>query len=813
MQASAAGHSRSTTVRALLAVSAVLGLTSAFNVYAQVLEEIIVTAQKREQSIQDVGISVSAIEGAAAKSLGMQTTTDITAHMPGVQMFDSVGGPGMNVSIAIRGVGLNDFQDGTEAPSVVYVDEFYILPLAGASVAMYDLDRVEALRGPQGTLFGRNATGGLIHFITNKPDLEKRSGYAEVTLGEHEQINFEGAANLPIMDNLATRVSVVTLNNDGWQDNVLDVEPDGGEVDWWAARNQWLWQMTPDVELLAKVEYSRAKGSTGYYQNQPSYPDPDNNGESTALPSNLVSPFAPTCPGCDFFGFREDQVGAGSSHDDKVAADLPHGLDGNEVWNVTGRLKWDLGFAELTSITGFLNLAKDNYEDCYNGVSNACVADYNYDQEEITQELRLAGESDVMRWTTGVYYLHQDAESKTFVGLDYDGDLGFTGIPGVPFVVDSQFKSEVDAWALFGQLEYDLTPEWTVIGGLRYSEDDKTMNQVVTQYIADPANLVLPGGNLRSEYFQNFPGLPIFGGLNFTRDGAPIPMDLDFDLAPETLALPAGDLVDQDFSNVNAKAEVDWHPNDDLLVYLSFSRGTKSGGYNNGVIGGLEVGLTNADVPFDEEVLHAWEIGFKSTFWDGLARLNSSAFYYDYSDYQAFQFVGFAAITDNNDATSYGAEIELFLTPTEGLDLAFGMSLLDTEVEDVGSFDPLTGTTYFQDREMGLAPDFTFNGIARYEWPVLNGVAAIQGDFSYVDDRFTDVQNRSLQELDSYIIGNARASWRTEDDHWEVAVFVKNIGDAHPASFIFDLTTTFGMAQVNQTQLPRWFGGTLSYRF
>lgn len=138
---------------------------------------------------------------------------------------------------------------------------------------------------------------------------------------------------------------------------------------------------------------------------------------------------------------------------------------------------------------------------------------------------------------------------------------------------------------------------------------------------------------------------------------------------------------------------------------------------------------------------------------------------------------------------------------------------MHTNVEDVTGYNPLTGTNVVQDREMGLAPDFTFNGIARYEWPALNGFAALQGDFSYVDDRFTDVQNRSLQELDSYVLGNARASWRTGDDHWEVSVFVKNIGDVHPASFIFDLTTTFGMAQVNVTQLPRWFGGTLSYRF
>ena len=163
---------RANALRDVLTIVAIIGVGFGDDTAAEVLEEVVVTAQRREQNLQDVGISVTALAGSAVRALGMRTTSDLTAHMPNVQMFDAVGGPGMNVSLAIRGVGLNDFQDGTESPSVVYVDEFYVLPLAAGSVAMYDLERVEALRGPQGTLFGRNATGGLIHFITRKPDLD-----------------------------------------------------------------------------------------------------------------------------------------------------------------------------------------------------------------------------------------------------------------------------------------------------------------------------------------------------------------------------------------------------------------------------------------------------------------------------------------------------------------------------------------------------------------------------------------------------------------------------------------------------------------
>ena len=269
----------------------------------------------------------------------------------------------------------------------------------------------------------------------------------------------------------------------------------------------------------------------------------------------------------------------------------------------------------------------------------------------------------------------------------------------------------------------------------------------------------------------------------------------------------------ESFSNANAKLELDWRPADELLVYGSLSRGTKSGGYNNGFIGGLEVGSSNAAVPFRPEKLHALEVGVKSTFWDRRARLNLSTFYYDYKDYQAFKFVGFAAITGNSDANAYGGELELAVNPVTGLDIMVGTSLLHTRVKDLASLNPWTGETVIRDRQMGLAPHATVNGIARYEWPAFGGHLALQGDFNYVGDRFTDVQNKPVQLLRSYTVGNVRASYLSADDQWEVSAFCKNVTDKHPAAFIFDLTTTVGMNQVNVTQVPRWFGVTVTFHY
>ena len=293
----------------------------------------------------------------------------------------------------------------------------------------------------------------------------------------------------------------------------LNVQPNGGASDWWAARNQWLWALTPEVELLAKVEYSRAKGATGYYQNQPSYPDAAENGDSKVLPPDMVNPFFPTCAGCDFLGFREDQVGAGTAFDDRVVADLPHGLEANEVLNATTRLKFDLGAAELTSITGFLSVDKHNYEDCYNGVVNVCVADYNYAQDEFTQELRLSGDADRLQWTTGLYYLRQGADNKQWVALDYAGALGFTGIPGVPYVVDSQWQSKTKAWAGFGQMEYAFSAQWSVITGLL--SRDKRPSRKLKNYIADGQSRA-PGGSCVPRTF--LPNLPFrFSAASISR--------------------------------------------------------------------------------------------------------------------------------------------------------------------------------------------------------------------------------------------------------------------------------------------------------
>ena len=270
---------------------------------------------------------------------------------------------------------------------------------------------------------------------------------------------------------------------------------------------------------------------------------------------------------------------------------------------------------------------------------------------------------------------------------------------------------------------------------------------------------------------------------------------------------PAGGLTEQDWDNFAGKLEVDWRPNDDLLLYASFSRGHKAGGFNNGFVNGVDVGATNASVPYDEEIIHAYELGFKSEFFDGQARLNGAAFYYDYEDYQAFSFVGLGNSIVNADGNLYGGELEFVTNPVEGLEILLGAAYLESELENVLNAG---GATF--DGEFGLAPEFSANGIIRYEWPVFSGMMSAQTDFSYVGERFSSALNSPAYALDSYTVLNARASYTTEDERVNLSIFVKNLNDSREAVYKSELAAFGGLAtQIYQP--PRQVGASLTLRY
>ncbi len=718
----------------LLLAAAMVSITDgALKAHAEAaLEEVVVTAQKREQNLQDVGISITALSGDAMRSFGYTNSTEIVAQTPGVQNF-STQGSGAAASMYIRGVGLNDFGDAHESPVVAYADEFYLLPQTALDFGLFDLDRVEILRGPQGTLFGRNSTGGLVHYITNKPT-DEFEAYIDMTYSRFDEIRVEGVVSGPLSSGLSGRVSVLSHQADGYIKNRNPAFDDGSDIDTKAVRAQLQYE-TDSLKVVGKLNY-------GERDVIPLYTDH----ETISADSNGLFFVDPTA--VDLNGFNERQLGVEGPSE--VFTSDPQRLE-SESSHTLLRIEKDFGDISFISITGYLDLERDNIEDCDGSALRTCTSAFPFETEEWTQELRLEGGSDPFRWTTGLFYLSQDAEARP------QATFRIAALAPVPITLDAPWELETQSWSVFAQGEYDLAEDWTVIGGVRFTSDSKEFEEEF-RTIGDFANPEVD---------------------NFTRANV-------------------GDLTERDDDLVSAKVELDWTPTEDLLIYAAISRGTKAGGFNNGFFS-----IPTVDgVQYKDETLMAYELGFKSTFYSNRVRLNGAVFYYDYSDFQTFNWTGLGGAISSSDASSYGAELELTLAPTERLDLSLGLALLDSEVEDVDN------GTITRDVEMAFAPAFDITGLARYTWPLADADLSAQFDFNYTDERYNNNFNDPASQLDTNYTANTRLTYKTYQ--WEVSVFVKNLTDQTNAikTFVFP----FGYRQAVYAP-PRRVGVSFRYHW
>ena len=739
-----------------------------------------VTANRREQQLQEVGISVTALDGETLDELAVVTTTDMTQQIPNVYLQDFLGGAGISVNAAIRGVGLNDFNPGTEPSSVIYVDEFYVAPLLAGSMLAHDLERIEVLRGPQGTLFGRNTTGGAIQFVSRDPTLET-GGYVTLSAGEHSLVRLDGAANLRLSDRAAVRLSFMSETSDPWARNVGS-GPDGYERDLGSVRGQLRYDITDTLSSVTKVSYGEADGLFSMRQGDLAESFDGNGFLVAGGPGPFLSPAA----NADF------TLGETNRPDD---------LDSQSLL-IVQRFEWVFGGVTLTSITGHLDLDQSHVQDCDGTPLDTCHVEFPYDAEETTQELRLVGRAGRSQWTAGAFYMTQDSTSRQTAALDVDGAFG-GGVPGFgfggPFVFDVDWEEEKTAWALFGQWEYDLTDELLLIAGMRYSKDRKTFDFLKRDFVAVPGSITDRGLDPQNL----FPGVFIEGigaNVNFTANGPPLPIDTNFDLIPDTLLPPAGDLTRYRDDLVNGKLGINWQPTDDLLVYASWTRGTKAGGFNNGFVSPL----TNAEIPFGAETIHAAEVGFKSILLGRRLQISGAVFHYDFDDYQAVAFEGLGTRTVNRDASVTGADLELISNFRPGWEARLGLGLLDTTVQDIDN-----GTSIF-DAEMGLAPSTNVNGVLRWAHPIGERLLILQADGYRVDDQFQDVLNDPGVAIPSHFMANLRATLVGGDGRWEVTGWVRNVTDEVVPNFRYNLD--FGSI-ISTYKPPRWVGMGVTYRF
>ena len=784
---------------------------------ANVLERIEVTAQKRTQSVQEVGIAITAVSGEQMEQLGWDGAEDVVTQTPGVTLVQPNGPSSFYINI--RGVAQNDFSgDNQESPVAVYVDDVYVASPSGAGFQLFDFERVEVLRGPQGTLFGRNATGGLVHYITKRPSFDPE-GYIKTTIGDFNQFDVEGAVSGGLSEKVAARLSFAKYGHDGFIENRNQTVGDLNDNDTWAVRGQLLFDISDDTELLLNVRAGKLNNTNAPFEHSVARANAQGLGELITDPNVL-----------DLTGGDVETGNIYTSHQDYGYRDPDGGKIHSGEYNTPGHiqvetkgytatLKTDIADMEFVSITDFNTLKRDYLEDSDASPRNFFSFALKSDNEQFSQEFRLSGQSDDLRWTTGAYYMKYDGDmfiggaAGGFAQAAFGALLGQLGVapadvPSVfpdTFGFNSPFSFETKSTAVYAQFEYDLAEDLVLTTGLRWSKEEKETEFI--QYFSDFDSPV--SSTVVTEDFLGIGPYWRYSNGSYSNIGA-------YTFEGGAIPLLEGDAETEiSDSFVTAKLGLNWHVSKDTMLYVSYNRGVKAGGFNAPLDATLYSygGLTPDKMNFDKEVLNAYEVGFKTEIYDGKARLNGSTYYYDYKDYQAFSLESLTTYVFNTDAQNYGADIELQMTPMEGLDVLLGAAYINTNVED--AYKTPSGESL--DREMIVTPELSLNGMLRYEWPLSNdgGSFAAQYDFNYMSDHFFQLKNAPIGEEDGYILSNVRVTYYSQERDWSISAFVNNVTDEEYRTMVFDLSGHpsaggFGAAE-NYYGKGRWWG--LSFRY
>ena len=767
------------THKRLLALTVAMALSTPAAFAAEnVWESIEVTAQKRNENISDVGIAITAFSGEQLEALGLESSTELIAFTPGVSLAGDIGG--QRAIFNIRGVVQNDYADLAEAPVAVYVDGGYLASTQAQTFGLFDVARIEILKGPQGTLFGRNATGGLVNTITAKPTADTE-GYAEFTAARFEQYRFEGAISGEITDGIYGRFSGFTNQQGEILENIYEdgAAPDtrlgsvgGGEDgyndDTKAFRAQLLFDIGEEGSLLLSGNWSDTTKSEGPYQvvNTTEIKDADGNvidviyaaddplGCDTIQAGVCVDgnfngdPFRPV-QGGDFNG-NFDPDGSGNKVNKDFAFD-----DQNKIKSKGLAATLDYAFEsfDFFAMSDFKEFKRTVGLDSDQTASPELIFQSNSTIEQFSQEFRFSGESADLKWVGGLYYL----------SIDTDYSQGLAGSPTTFFLGGEENNTlvslETESYSVFGQIDYSLTDDLVLVGGLRYTREDKDFV-----------------GNV----YQN----------ENTNDRV-----IEIDTTTTSLET----LVDSNDQNLwSAKLQLEYSVGNSLY-YAGINRGVKAGSFNAPLQGGFSL--------YEPEELTAYEAGLKHSFMQGSGVFNANVFYYDYSDYQSFSWVNNAGVVSNEEASFSGVELEVFLTPTDSLDVMVNFSYTDAVVEDLE-----VASGYFADTTPPFTPEYQASAMLRYNWDAFDGNMAAQLSANYQSETFHNARNFTAHEIDSYATADTRLTWVDAEDKWLIAAYVDNLFDSDHELIGFDVTGFYGTSQISYAK-PRTYGVTVRRNF
>ena len=756
-------------------------------------EAIVVTgSRRREEKVQDIPLAISVVNAAALERRGDFTLAQIQQQVPSLQVFSF--NP-RNTNINIRGLGSNVAltNDGLENGVGFYIDNVYYGRVGTSQFDLVDLESVEILRGPQGTLFGKNTTSGVVNITSRKPSFEPEfNGWADVGNKGYYQLRASASGGL-IADKLAVRLSGAISQNNGFTFNKTQ---NSRAQDYYNAsiRGQLLFTPTPDISLRVIGDYSRQKQHNVlnlFVANTATYTDgkpiPGSFSIRTARFAGYTQP--------SFNAF--DRIGEADSHYQANMAG----------YGVSSQLDWDLGGAELTGITAYRwwdwDPANDGDSTSLPVIVKAQQANR---QRQFSQELRIASKgSRTIDYVVGAYYFWQTVKGYGATGYGSAAPTWF--IPAVPaavanaalngFEVNSRSEPRTKTIAAFGQTDWHITPTVTLTTGLRFTHEEKT--GTFEQYVASAPDI------------SAFPA-PAQTAIQTIRN--------NFN---RVVPLTTTRLTDDSLSGL---ASLSWKVTPDVLVYGTYSRGNKSGGLNL-----TQLPITITDPSVRPEKVDSFEIGVKSQFLDRRATLNLAGFWTDISDYQT-------AITDTDPVVvgvtrqyianipkvrSKGVEgdfrfaasdrfaVNASASYTEATYVTYTNAPLAPEINPVRAGLPNLVAADLSGQQLPGVPKFAYTLGADGNLPVVQGISAYSHiDWSYRSSFNTSSSNSALGQIEGYGLINARLGVRAESGLWDLAIWAKNLLDKDYYLSLSPAATGVVTGQVGE---PRTFGATLRTRF
>jgi len=747
----------------IVALSAAVTLTST-TVFAQqdtpsaeqagTLEEIIVMARRRTENLQETPLSITALSSAAIEARGIEKVSQVTEVAPNV-VFEPTApltGSSNNGSIYIRGIGTTEFSLGSDPGVGLYVDDVYLARTSGNVMDIVDTEAIEIVRGPQGTLFGRNSVGGAVIIRSKRPE-EEFSGRVRGQLGTDSLWSIDAMLNMPLSDTVRTRLSVLRKSQDGYVDDIANIE-DFGEKSTRAARGTIEWMPSDSFTATARFDYTRENNSAAPYvlvdlfDENPLVPGAPTFVALANLGLGCGSSQGNTGGSCvDQYYIRgPHETVFGYSTDDRFLNDFNEepfqSKDFTEVFGTSLTLEWDLDAVNVKSVTAYREVEARNPRNPDHTPFNVLEANSDLEQDQFSTELQVSGISfdDRLDWVVGLFYMEEDGYQLDSVAL-----WPLTLFSGGDFTNKNK--------AIFGQGTFDLTDTLEFTLGARYTEEDKEFRAVSDNFVYGRTQVLLS--------FRPF----ILGIPGAT------PADDKIEIDPINIFNDPTPLA---FEETTYHANLAWNLSDNVMTYGSISRGYKAGGFEQRLAAPVPAALT-----FDPEFADAYELGFKSTLLDNTLRLNGSVFYTDYQDIQCAVVIGIAPTTINcGDAEILGLEVELNWVPSTDWLFDFSLGYLDAQWAD-GTLTPLASTVGIsEDNDLAMIPDLTLSGGVSYDFSLAeHGTITPRFDWSYRSDVYKDAANTPALLQDGYNLFNVALFWTPPSERYRLSLQGRNITD------------------------------------